>query len=326
MRRILLPVTLAVALASCGGDDGSGGGGVVAPPPAPAPTPTPTPPPALMPAFFSPVRLPPGPDIKYDAEGVPQVRIWCDQQIHYSPTTIAHWGLGAYARGEMDIARKAADWLLANQAPNGGFALMFDCWYPAGGGMWMRGPWYSAMTQGNVLSLLTRIWKVTGDTKYRDAAIRGLRIMTLTVEQGGVKSTLNGGVWFEETAVPGIENHILNGSIFGLMGIHDVWLYTGDTEAKTLWEAGEASQRANLNAHVIWAPFKDPTLKLPDPWMQYELPVNGLPEMPNYLTDHYMKVHIQQYLEMALRTNRPEYSQMATIMQGQLVKYLEMNP
>lgn len=322
-------LALALALAGCGGGDSTGGGGAISVAsilPSPTPTPTPSgPPAAFMPARFRGVILANSPVILIDPDGVPTVKTWCDPNFVYSPTTIAQWGLGGYARGDMTLAKKAADWLISIQRPDGGFPLNFSCIYTGGQGYHLNAPWLSAIAQGNGISLLVRMYRITGDAAYLTAATAALKPLSLPMSRGGVQGMLNGSVWFEESPDPDFTDHTFNGSVFALLGIHDLWQIGGDLSAKALWEQGEASLRANLNAHWVWAPFAPGAPNLPDPWMVYNLPPVSL-GVPNYLTDFYARVHIELYQEMFTRTLNPVYSNQAAILQDALAKYMALHP
>lgn len=248
--------------------------------------------------------------------------IWSTGQFNQSPTTIAQWGLGAYARGDYSKAVKAANWLIQHQAPNGGFPLTFDHTNSPNdpnAGWHLTAPWYSAITQGNAISLLARVYSITDDYAYSDAAVRALEPLTKTVAQGGLQGELNGLVWFEETPDPNYPNHIFNGSVFALLGIRDLYEITGSWEALQLWQQGEASLRANINAHIVWAPLQDSSL--PDPWMIYDQQVNGFPNVPNYVTAFYAGIHIKLMREMAMRTGSAVYSETADAMTRSLDEY-----
>lgn len=272
-------------------------------------------PPAFMPVRFLPFDLSPGPNVQFDTNGIPSVIIWSTGQFNQSPTTIAQWGLGGYARSDFAKAQKACDWLVTHQSANGGFPLTFNHSIPNGYNL--TAPWYSAITQGNAISLLVRMWKVTGNEAYKDAAVAGLGLLATPVVQGGLKSSLNGKVWFEETADPAYPNHIFNGSVFALLGIHDLFQFTGEGEG--LWLEGEDSLRSNINAHIVWQPHQ--VAGYPDPWGTYDLQVNGVPSMPNYLSDFYMQLHCELLEEMAARTGHSTYSLTAASLRTSLAAY-----
>lgn len=281
----------------------------------------------FIPSIFESFDLEPGPNVQFDAAGIPSVKIWSTNAFNQSATTIAQWGLGAMTRyskshnpTELAKARKAADWLLAHQSQNGGFPLMFDHHHPDPRGFQLKAPWYSAITQGNAMSLLVRMYGETGDTRYLDSAERALLLLEIPVASGGLQGELNGMPWFEETPDPAKPSHIFNGSIFALLGIGDLYAATGNRMAGMLWGAGEESLRKNLRFYVIATTPEDATL--PHPWSVYELQHNGFPEKPHYLTDFYMGVHIKLMREMAMRTGQMEYSMIADQWEKSLGEYL----
>lgn len=275
----------------------------------------------FLPARFAGFRLDEGETVRVDEQGIPSVIIWSTGKFNQSPTTIAQWGLGAYARGDFKTARKAADWLLAHQSRNGGFPLTYN--HAISGGYNLPAPWYSAITQGNAISLLTRMWKVDDDPTYLAAAKRALQLLQIPVADGGLQGRLNGSVWFELTPDPRYPNHIFNGSVFALLGIHDLATIGGDAEALELWQAGEASLRANLGTFLVRAPFHpEASADLPELWALYDLQVNGRPAVPNYLGEFYMQVHCELIEEMNARTGRQEYARLAQALRKSLSTYL----
>ncbi len=262
----------------------------------------------FMPSIFQSHKLEPGPVVHIDDCGIPSVIIWSTGEFNQSPTTIAQWGIGAYDRGEYATAIKAANWLLAHQSENGGWPLTFNHTNApdfAAKGYHLAAPWYSSVTQGNVISLLTRVYTITNDDAYRDAALRGLDILGKSIAEGGLQGSLNGMIWFEETPDPAYPNHIFNGSVFALLAVHDVYQVTGSEAAKSLWDNGEASVRANINEFIVWNAPEDPTL--PIPWMIYDKQVNGYPAKPNYVGTLFGGVHIKQLYELYDRTGEAIY-------------------
>ncbi len=277
-------------------------------------------PPAFMPPRFDTFILVPSDSVQFDALGIPTVKIWSTGEWNRTPTTIAQWGLGHYARGDYDMARRAADWLVSAQRADGGFPLTFDHSIP--GGYDLTAPWLSAITQGNAISLLSRLYVYCGFAAYRDAAIAALAPLDEPVATGGLKGSLNGDPWYEETPDPAYPNHIFNGSVFALLGIGDAAELLDDADALLMWNEGEASLRANINAHIVWAPLAPGAPSLPDPWGVYDLQVNGVPTIPNYLTDFYMKLHCELIEEMAARTGHPTYTDTAAALRVSLANYV----
>jgi hypothetical protein len=66
------------------------------------------------------------------------------------------------------------------------------------------------------------------------------------IDEGGVTCVDGQGyLWFEETIV-NPPTHILNGFIWALWGIYDYALFTGNTEAKKLFDSGVHTLQENL--------------------------------------------------------------------------------
>ncbi|KAK0174354.1 hypothetical protein PV327_010136 [Microctonus hyperodae] len=82
--------------------------------------------------------------------------------------------------------------------------------------------WYSAMGQGHALSVLARAYYHSGDDRYLEAAVRGLKPFQVLSSQGGVAASfLDKFIWYEEypTTPP---SFILNGFIYSLIGLYDL--------------------------------------------------------------------------------------------------------
>src|SRR5215207_1933462 len=111
------------------------------------------------------------------------------------------WGLGAYERfldhrtdGWLTGALAAGRYLVDAQEPGGGWFEEEE--YPAT--FHMRGPWLSAMAQGQCASLLVRLFLETGEGDFAGAARRALLPMSLDSADGGVQALLDGWPFPEE--------------------------------------------------------------------------------------------------------------------------------
>lgn len=83
--------------------------------------------------------------------------------------------------------------------------------------------WRSGMTQGEGISVLLRAHQLTGADRYRDAALEAFTPFTRDVGAGGVVSTLQGQLVIEEYPATA-PVAVLNGWIFGLLGLHELSL------------------------------------------------------------------------------------------------------
>jgi len=108
--------------------------------------------------------------------------------------------------------------------------------------------WYSAMSQGQAMSVLTRAFWTTGDRRYLDAARRATAPFAVRSADGGVLASLYGSAWYEEyPTVPG--TFVLNGFVYALFGLYDLKSCVSAKDrggAERLLAAGVASLRRLL--------------------------------------------------------------------------------
>lgn len=153
---------------------------------------------------------------------------------------VAQWGLGAFERslsGEGDrwLADAAAcgEHLVEAQSADGAWRhrTPYHHTFPLGAG------WISAMAQGQAASLLVRLHLATGEERWADSARRALPSMPF--------AELGGGRFPEEypTTPP---SFVLNGGIFAIWGLYDVWRALGDDAAGSTYRECADTLAANL--------------------------------------------------------------------------------
>ena len=162
-----------------------------------------------------------------DREGVPRVRYRFG--TFYNPAVVARYGLAIasayiadprfHTERDLQRVRTIANWLVRNQDSSGRWLFRFALTLPS-----MRtrvnAPWVSAMAQGMAMSLLTRAYRLTGDTRYLTAAERALAPFARETRHGGVVTSFAGRPWYEE--YPSVRpTHVLNGFMFALIGLYD---------------------------------------------------------------------------------------------------------
>jgi hypothetical protein len=143
-----------------------------------------------------------------------------DGQRQFHPVATAQSGLAALARGNVRDAEIAANALIENSTfVDGarmypyGFAYVYD-------NQPLTPPWYSAMAEGQALSLLVRLVGLADREDLRafaDETYLGLN--RLTVHQGDRS-------WADEYPIHPT-NVVLNGAIWATFGRWDYWLVTG---------------------------------------------------------------------------------------------------
>lgn len=182
-----------------------------------------------------------------DAHGVPLNTIHGVPGGVHQPTTIAQYGLAhwnAYLRTRDPQHRDAflvqAGWLVEHEQVlvNGAGVWPIPFPQPSYGA---TGPWLSALTQGNVISVLVRAYQLTGDEIYLAAARRGARAFALDILDGGVNAPVGReGIFFEEVATYPAA-HILNGYLLALFGLYDFVRLTGDDELRAIADRSVAT-------------------------------------------------------------------------------------
>lgn len=151
------------------------------------------------------------------------------------------WGLGAY---EHYLAGEGDQWLTA-AIDAGRYLLRSQTRGGRDDGGWPHNfsihtyrlvpPWLSAMAQGEGASLLTRLFLETDEEQFADAAVRALRPLSVSTEDGGVQTRLADGPFLEEypTNPP---SFVLNGAFFSLWGCYDVWVGMSDSAVGRMFE------------------------------------------------------------------------------------------
>jgi hypothetical protein len=196
----------------------------------------------------------------------------------------------------LDAALEAGDYLLAAQVTSGGQA-----------GSWLepdsllhtyrvRAPWPSAMAQGECASLLVRLHLVTGREDFAEAAERALLPFSRSSSVGGVQALLNGRPFPEEypTNPP---SFVLNGAIFAIWGLHDVWVGLDDEAAGRRF--ADATDMLAESIHRWDLGY----------WSRYDLyPHRGVSNVANI---NYHRLHINQLLAFHRMEPRPEFEAMA---------------
>ncbi len=208
----------------------------------------------------------------YDSAGIPQLDYHGHIGLQYNPIAIAQYGLGNYNlfRRGADPARRrkffqTADWLCSHLEQNAcGLAVWhhhFNWEYRDT----LKAPWYSALAQGQGISVLVRAHKESGDPRYLEAAQRALAGFYVPVADGGVAFTDDAGdLWFEEYIVTP-PTHILNGFIWAAWGIYDYFLATKDSSAQQIFARAVRTLLRNLDRYDLgfWSLYEQSGTRLP---------------------------------------------------------------
>jgi len=194
----------------------------------------------------------------HDSVGIPTLNYRGGIGLQYNPIAVAQWGLGNYnlfCRNHSDERRNrflaASDWLCAHLELNSHGSSVwnhhFDWEYRSP----LKAPWYSALAQGQGISLLVRAYRETNATAYLEAAERAFATFLKSTNEGGVTFTdARGNIWFEEYIVSP-PTHILNGFIWAAWGVYDYFLATQNSAARDLFAQSMLTLRANLERYDL---------------------------------------------------------------------------
>ena len=243
-----------------------------------------------------------------DHAGLPLVRTPVGTRVHQPivllQKALGHWDMwlgserqsAQHWRSFLQLAR----WALDSQDENGGW----EAW-PADFGITHDLP-YSAMAQGEAVSVLVRAFSATWEEAYLEGARRALAPMLLPIKEGGTSWITSEGLILEEVPFR-VPKTILNGWTFALYGLHDFTIADGSQDAQEALEATLSALLARL--HMYDAQF----------WSFYD--TSGTLASP-----FYHRLHIAQ-LE-ALELSYPEYAgrfrELRDRFQGQLASRLNV--
>lgn len=143
-------------------------------------------------------------------------------------------GLWAHAQwvrtGERRHLRRAerlAGWLARGQRERSGrypLYWSYDVTQGLGSPLWLRPGWYGANVQGEALSLLTRLYRATGERRYLRQARRALRPFLKSKRRGGVVSRFldTGLPFYEGYASLPVRVHTLAHMLYAMIGLYDM--------------------------------------------------------------------------------------------------------
>lgn len=181
---------------------------------------------------------------KFDENGIP---LWKtnDEPYFHHPIVICQYALGIFEHlyqknfSDADLKVKfikQADWLKNNYKE-------IDC-----GKIWfiyydiplyrIKKPWYSALAQGEAVSVLTRAYLLTKDDSYLKLAEDAIKPFFVEVKDGGLINYFNSIPIFEEYPSRIRTVGVLNGFMFSLFGLYDLILIKKSNDAEELFKEG----------------------------------------------------------------------------------------
>ena len=157
--------------------------------------------------------------------------------------------------------------------------------------------WCSAMAQGEAISVLLRAHALDPSSGYGDAAERAAQPFFTEIRGGGVVWRAGSDLFLEEIANEHAP-HVLNGCIFALWGIWELWQRTGDRELARIVEACVDTLRRWLGRFDTgW-------------WTRYSLLLSA-GDQPHIATLKYHQFHIAQMHVLARMFGQPKFEEAA---------------
>jgi len=191
--------------------------------------------------------------LEFDNEGIPFVN-YKDLGLKRNYLFVTIWGiycLQKFLRFNHKKFRekfiKQADWLVQNSKKDykrGVFWKTDFEWNEEG--TVLKPPFVAAMGQGMTISLLIRAYRLTGEMKYLNLVRDTIKLFSLDIKDGGVRTEESGYFFYEEIcAYPLVR--ILDGFLISLIGLHDYYITFKDSVSRKLFEDGIRSLEWKLN-------------------------------------------------------------------------------
>jgi len=179
----------------------------------------------------------------FDKDGIPLLDYKGKIGLQYNPIAIAQYGLGNFnlykrnnSQERLSKVLKTADWLRDNLEKNSFGIYVWNHKFDWEYFKVLKAPWYSALAQGQGISLLVRAYTETDRTDYLEAASRAFKSLLTETDKGGVLFIDDDNNWWLEEYIVNPPTHILNGFIWALWGVYDYIGLTQDNEARELWD------------------------------------------------------------------------------------------
>ena len=191
---------------------------------------------------------------KLSEEGIPILEV--DGKETFFPITIAQYALGNFdmyfdTKDEkyLKIVEKCADWFVREikEIKPGLWGYVIERAVPVYN---LGSNWISCLAQAQVMSVLVRYYSVCKEEKYLEMSCRLLEAFKVSSKENGVLTYLNNGYFYEEYP-SNPSSFVLNGFIFGLWGLLDLYKASGNEEAKQLYKKGVKTLKENLPLYNI---------------------------------------------------------------------------
>lgn len=190
-------------------------------------------------------------NVTFTREGIPKTIY--PHGAYFNPSTIAQYGLQHYSLylKTNDVSNKykflkAADWFVNHQDSHGGWAYQFNHDFFPDRLNKLKAPWYSAIGLGMAMSVLSRASFLTKNSKYSSCALKAKILFKTPSAGNGVLAKFENKYLFYEECPTDPPSYILNGFMFSLIGLYDLFKATHNREANWLYDKGIATLKRML--------------------------------------------------------------------------------
>lgn len=187
---------------------------------------------------------------RFDDKGVPMIQT--ELGLTYFPINIAQYGFMLHAdyheMGDHQVLRILKNCLKVLEdlkTEKGDYAIWYHQHYEDK--YLINAPWASAMAQGEVISFYLRMYQILGDDSLLQTAIKAYNYLKIDYHDGGVRRIdENGDLWFEEYP-SNPPSYVLNGFIYAIFGLYDLYRVTGNLDVKLDIDACIKTLKVNLH-------------------------------------------------------------------------------
>ncbi len=203
--------------------------------------------------------------INYDKEGIP-INIRADGEKVYFPIAIFQYALACYDlylltenKCYKEEFLNISEWALKKQDVLG----EWDTFGVIGQSNVKK---QSSMAQAEGASVLARAYTLTNDYRFYENAIKAIDFMLLDIDSGGTTRYKNNNVFFEEF-VSEASPTVLNGWIFSIFGLYDIYLLTNEEKYKHILDKSLNTLKENLKKYdcSYWS-YYDMNKKMASPF------------------------------------------------------------
>ncbi|OGU30460.1 MAG: hypothetical protein A2057_06590 [Ignavibacteria bacterium GWA2_35_9] len=194
---------------------------------------------------------------KFSPKGIPLFSRFNKPDIEH-PIVIAQYAFGLYEHfyltkfqdDEFKIKfLRMADWFIKNRVNrNDGATWLLNYEIPEYG---LKHSWISAMAQGEAISVLTRAAILTQNSDYEKLSLDAIVPFKDEVSKGGLVNFFNSIPIYEEYPSQVRTVGVLNGFIFSLFGLYDLFLLNKNEKANELFIKGVDSLKKLLSYYDL---------------------------------------------------------------------------